>query len=74
MITLTITPNENIDYEKMSVIDNNLVSTRSFERYEAIDVLEGNDFFPIRVSEVSLFDHLLVEGEKRFKILNLHWK
>lgn len=72
--TITITPEENIDYNQGKVIDEKKIEKRTYDSY--MDVLT---FYDTRhkstrrgnLFSVSLYDDLIVEGEKRYKILHM---
>ena len=74
--TITITPNTNIDYNKMCIIKDELVSKITFKDKDTIKIFDKKDEEEknIYVINVSLFDHLLILDGERYKMLHLFGK
>lgn len=74
--TLTITPDTNIDYEAMRVINEKEISKQSFTDMEWIQVydLKEHKEQTIKVIDVSLYTNLLIVNGERYKILHLFAK
>ena len=72
MITLTVTPEENVDCGKKQVIDNAKVSKRSFEwetLLRVFNVVWDKEEY-VKAGHVSLYDHRLIEGKSRLRLLH----
>lgn len=74
--TMTLTPDCNIDYDAMKVIDEKQISKQTFDWTEKInvyDLREGKEKL-INVSGVSVYDNLLILEGERYKILAMFSK
>lgn len=74
MITLTITPVENVDYSAGKVIDNSNITKKNLEWDDPIrifDTVKGRATNVIAHS-VSLYDHRLILDDKHYHILHFY--
>lgn len=72
--TILITNVQNIDFEKMKVIDNSKVLEEKYDSDMDVLLLENKNNGRQRMSNlmhVSLFDDLIVKGDEKFKILRM---
>lgn len=69
--TMTITPDCNIDYNAMKVIDEKKISKQTFgwtQEINVYDLRQGKEEV-INVKDVSLYENLLILDGERYKIL-----
>lgn len=72
--TILITNVQNIDFEKMKVIDNSKVLEEKYDSDMDVLLLENKNNGKQRMSNlmnVSLFDDLIVKNNEKFKILRM---
>ena len=72
--TILITNVQNIDFEKMKVIDNSKVLEEKYDYDIDVLLLENKNNGSQRMSNlmyVSLFEDLIVKGDEKFKILRM---
>lgn len=72
MITLTITPIENVDYIRKHVLDNEQVLRISYDWNDPLTVfdVENDREETVKAGAISLFDHRLIHQGKRFHMLH----
>lgn len=75
ILTFTLTPVENVDFEKKKVLDPRKIFQREFALYALVQVLDllasgSDDVETIAAIGVSCIDHYLILGERPFKILH----
>lgn len=71
--TMTITPDCNIDYNGMRVINEKAISKKTFRTTEEItiyDLVKQKEEI-INVINVSLYEHLIILDGERYKILRM---
>ena len=72
--TILITNVQNIDFEKMKVIDNSKVLEEKYDSDMDVLLLENKNNGRQRMSnlmQVSLYDDLIVRDNEKFKILRM---
>jgi hypothetical protein len=72
--TILITNIQNIDFEKMQVIDNSKVLEEKYDSDMDVLLLENKNNGKQRMSNLmngSLFDDLIVKNNEKFKILRM---
>ena len=72
--TILITNIQNIDFEKMQVIDNSKVLVEKYDSDIDVFLLENKNNGSQRMSNlmhVSLYDDLIVKDNEKFKILRM---
>ena len=74
--TMTLTPDCNIDYDKMRVINEEKISKRTFRSTEEVNIydLEDGKEKIINVISISLYTNLLILDGEKYKILNMSSK
>lgn len=76
MVTLTITPVSNIDYENRQVINNAKVTTKEYDWHDKIRVFDVkfNREENNHAGGISLYDHRLIIDEERYHVLHFFSK
>ncbi len=72
MITLTITPVDNVDMMNMCVIDNTKVKKVDYEECDTIHVWRKDQISKDIVNRISLFDDLLIIDDIKYKVLHFY--
>ena len=74
MITLTVTPTQNVDYEAKQVIDSSKIAKRNYEWETPILVLDAkeNRQETVKAGNISLYDHRIIEGQETLHILHFY--
>ncbi len=74
MITITVTPVSNVDYNTMQVIDNDLLSTRDTDWDKSVTVFNvtNRKAHTVNAGAVSLINHRLMEGGELFHMLHFY--